>query len=184
MKPPIFIIFLLSLTDITYSQKNIEQEKQRLIAEIKNCDYVESYCLGEACNSYSELYKKADTLFTLTNKDDALTYFGDSSYSLKYYSFLHLLDYSDSLAFELLKRNITDETKIDYTFADLSSNTKFVNLLIHEYQNFIKSKYFFGGRTVMSGHRILNFPPANKYVYKRKNKELDQLLKKNNIAFK
>lgn len=172
------------MTSFAHSQNLIKEQKQRLLTEIMKCDYIESYCLGDACNSYSVLYKKADSLFALSTVDDALTYFSDTSYSLKYYSFLYLLDLNDTIAFELLKHNISDTRTIDYTFADMSSNTKIIYLLVDEYRDFIKAKYFFGGRAVVRGHRFLSFPPANRSTYKKRSRELDHLLKTNNIVFK
>ena len=184
MKHLILIIFFSTLTGLVYSQTINVDQKHRLILEIKKCNYIESYCLGYACNSHSVLYKKADSLLVLTTVADILDYFNDTSYSLKYYSFLYLLEIDDTIAFELIKRNISDTKTIDYTFADLSSNAKFINLIISEYLDFVKTKYRFGGQIIIRGHRSVSFPPANKSVYREKIKQLNQLLKTNNIAFK
>ncbi|MEO8406584.1 MAG: hypothetical protein ABI480_18375 [Chitinophagaceae bacterium] len=182
MKIHILISAIFSFIVSSSPQSN--QEAQRLMAEIKKCDYIESYCLGFACNSYSELYKKADSLFALSTLNGAVNYFNDTSYSLKYYSFLYILDHNDSLAFQLLTQNISDKRAIDYTFADMSGNTKFSHLIINEYRNFIKMKYLYGGHATLGGHRSLNFPTANKSVYKKRSRELDQLLANNNIHFR
>lgn len=155
--------------------------RQRLYDEMKKYDYLESWCLGDACNSTSELYKKADSLFMVSNLQNAVTYFNDTFYSIKYYSFLFILDHNDSLAFELLKQNIADKHTIDYQFADAFSNAKFIELIVYEYRGFIKAKYLYGGKAHLGGHRSLTFPSKNKKLYKRKTKELSFLIKSYNL---
>jgi len=167
-----------------YSQNDMLPEKKRLIAEIGQYDFIESYCLGLGCNSISALYKKADSLLLHSSEEEMIAYFNGVSYSLKYYSFLHILENNDSLAFQLLRLNIRDEKRMDYTFGDVSSNTKFIHLLAGEYRNFIQLKYLSGGRVLVRGHRLVNFPSKDKKKYRRKIEELNRLLQANNVVLK
>src|SRR5215831_19169882 len=112
MKPLTLIIILCSTAFSCFSQTTRDRERTRLVDYIKACDRVETYCLGEGCNSYSELYQKADSLFAISDLNDVQTYFNDSSYSLKYYTFFYVLRISDSIAFNYLEKNILDDRRI------------------------------------------------------------------------
>ncbi len=179
-----FITFLIifSGTKGVYSQNTLEQYD--LINKIRAYHHVESWCLGFACNSISKLYQTTDSLFAISDLQQAVEFFNDSSYVLKYYAFLDVLYQNDSIAFELLKNGISDSTVLSYHFYDVGSGDQFIKLIAVEYLSLITAKYLYGGMAYVGGHGILSFPPKNKKLWKLKSRQYNLLLSENQIVIR
>jgi hypothetical protein len=175
----LFTAFIIVSSLRLYSQggANTSALKQRLIAELMPHDEFESWCQGDACQSISELHRKTDTLLAVSTITEAAGYFRDTSYSLKIYSFLHIVERDDQLAFALLQESINDSILVDYIGGCVSTSIKFNELLVFEYRSTIKMKYYYGGPGTKGG-RVRIFPPKDRRTWRKKERELNELISK------
>jgi hypothetical protein len=180
-------IILILFSFLTYSNlfsqtiENIENENKKLINEIKEFPFIQSWCLGFSCNSISLVYRKTDSLFALSTPSEVISYFQDTSYVLKYYSFMYALENNDSIAYKLLEKSINDTTLVSTNFSCVYSSHKFNHLLIYEYRRFIEMKYKTGGRIYKGDLSRTYTQPKSKHKWKEKSKQLNKLLKTKKI---
>ncbi|MGC4104389.1 hypothetical protein [Ferruginibacter sp.] len=121
----------------------------RLYSEIKTYKQIEHQFIG--CFGHpSLLYKKIDSLRLSLGKEAFIQYFDSASYVLKYQVYFSILIKNDSVAFEKLKNNINDTTKIEFTDS-WNGVMKFNELLAGQYLGFIKAKYLEGLRGTHQG---------------------------------
>jgi hypothetical protein len=170
----LFLLICLCSLSFTYAQDHVQQ----LITEIKSAETIQCYYLGSRGNP-SELFMKADTLNSLLTIEEQTQLFSDTSHTLKYYCFHHLLSDkdNDSIAFSLLKQVINDTTEVEYFCSCFLRTRAFNGLLVEKYTHFIQAKYRDGNPTVLGGDkRVYLFPKPDKKIYKEKIKQLRALI--------
>jgi len=155
--------------------------RERLKKELVKYDKVETWCLGYSCNSISNVYRTADSLFSYCDLSTAMIYLNDTSYPLRFYSFLFILGQNDSLGFEILKENISDTQNVFSILSDVLGYQKFNYLLAKSYKHFIDWKYFVGGNAIVFEHVRYSFPPKDLKVGRRKLRQLNKLTSKYGI---
>ena len=84
------------------------------------------------------------------------------------------------MALEKLKINIKDSTYLTYHKSCILGGDKFNELLVQEYARCINFKSYNGG-VVMCNHKIYRNGKPNKKLWRKKRKELIQLLTFNHI---
>lgn len=171
------VLFLL-IGWCSFSFSYAPDHVQQLITEIKAANTIQCYYLGSH-GSPSVLFMKADTLSSLLTIKEQIQLFADTSHTLKYYCFHHLLSDkdNDSIAFNLLKQVINDTTEVEYFCSCFLRSRRFNELLVEKYANFMHAKYRDGNPTVLAGdRRVYMFPKPDKKVYKEKIKQLRELI--------
>lgn len=158
------------------SQPNIDLWKSKL----QQATIIEGRCLGYACKE-SALFTNFDSLTRYFNAHDFELLMSDSNYVVKYYAFYGLLLQDDSLAFEIVQRYISDTTYVFYFAACSGQNIRFNEEIITLYKKVISMKYQYGGRYSFEGF-FLNYPQKNIKAYRKKNKELNNLLDDNGVS--
>ncbi|HYE55141.1 MAG TPA: hypothetical protein VD996_09870 [Chitinophagaceae bacterium] len=128
----------------------------------------------------SALFSKVDSLKKLVGDEAFADYFKDTSRVIKYYSFLAQLVRDDNKALELLTSSIADTTRIDYEFAGQNRGVvPFNSLLTMEYLQFIRAKYYYGGR--LSFHNHFYPHPKSKRTWKLKKAAIDKLMAQHEV---
>ncbi|MBK7307656.1 MAG: hypothetical protein IPI88_11900 [Chitinophagaceae bacterium] len=175
MKFTSLILSFLFCANAVSSQNAINSitRNERLHNEISDHIVIESKGFGPWGLETSLLWRKADTLFGKLQLSKAINYFYDSSYTIKYYTFLRILLLDDDVALRLLTSIITDSTKIHWHFDDEMGSEKFNQLLAHEYKIFIQLKYHNGGKLSGTdshyfGTGIYYFPKSNEKLWNKK----------------
>lgn len=179
----LFILLQFTISVIAQDDCILKQKQRQLYNEIKLFDQVESKYLG-CYGTKSFIFKKVDSLRLSMPYEEFAMYFNDSSYSLKFYSFMAILANDDSLAFQLLKKFINDTTKIKYHFT-VGFNygiIPFNNLIAGEYSSLIKSKYLEGSFYDSFYHSYYDGIKKNKRTWVLKRNELCNLLANSNMA--
>ncbi len=182
MKSLINMIGLLILALHPCAQQKLTPPSisETLYIEIQEHPQVKSLYIGCYGNK-SSLYKKVDSLRQLVGQKSFENYFNTSSPILKYYSFLTILNADDIVAFEKLKSIIRDSSKIYYEFAGQNRGVAdFNSLLAFKYLEFIKAKYYYGGRLTI-GAESHSFPKKNIRTWKAKKSEFFNLMKENKV---
>lgn len=123
----------------------------------------------------SKLYFKALTTASSLTLAGRATLFSDSSYTLKYYMFVSVLQESDSLALALLKESIKDTTSICFFCNCTIGHDRFNEILLDQYYGHVSVKYKHGGKVFMGG-QAYNFPPANSRLWRHQTKVLNELV--------
>lgn len=173
MKIIITLLFIVTTLQNSFGQS----DKERLLKEISKSKEIECAYLGMGGRN-SELFRKADTLNTLTTLSEKFSIVMDSNYILKYYTFKYLL-YMDeeSLSFRLLKQFINDTTELFYECSCQREYRKFNELLTFDYYKYITAKYYNGGGQMMGDdYKAFIYPKSDKRAWKTKAKELKQLI--------
>lgn len=184
MKNVKFLILILIGFNSAICQTSGEwtESQLKLYREIKGYTRIETRTIG-CYGSPSKIFNKVEAFKNSISEKEFVKFTGDSSYIIRYYSFLTLLKINDSIYFQMLINNINDSTKIIYEFAGQNRGTANFNQLIsQEYSWFIKSKYSIGGKIFHHGE-VYNFDKKNKIIWEIKKKELCNLLSGTNISF-
>ncbi len=183
MKSYLILAFFLFTTLAIFAQTESDTSfyRERLKKELVKYNKVETWCQGYSCNSISKVYRTADSLFGYCNLSDALTYLNDSSYPLKYYSFLYILGQNDSLGFEILMKYASDTHYVNASLSDLIGQWKFNSLLVKSYKHFIEWKYLVGGKVLVFEHVKYSFPPKDTKAGKKKLRQLNKLTERYGI---
>ena len=169
MKILILISVFFSLTVNSYTQKTLDSIS--LYNDIVHYSQVETRHIG-CYGINSTLFKKVDSLNKLLGNSSFINYYDDSSYILKYYSFLTLLPEDDDQAFKKLINSINDTTEIAFNFAGQNRGTTTFNTLIaSEYLLFIKFKYYYGNGCTING-RSYQFEKKNRKAWRLKRNKL------------
>jgi hypothetical protein len=155
------------------NSNNSDNRSERLRKEISGCLILESKGFGPFGFETSEIWRKADTLLGMLSLQKVLYYFSDSSYTLKYYSFLRVLLLNDEIAYKLLTSKISDSTHVLWHFDDEMGSERINQLLATEYKIFIQLKYHNGGKIIESnshyfGSGTYYFPKFNKKIWSKK----------------
>lgn len=152
---------------VSYSSQLFSQS----LNEIRQLDEVHSCHLGPAGQKSADFHL-ADSLLSPLSADSLFALTTDSSYTLKYYAFIHLLGKNDSMAFEVVKFHVNDSTQIYTHFSCIMSSRPFNHLLIEEYVRVFELKYKSGGWT--SGNCITyHFPKSSKRCWRAKKREFN-----------
>ncbi|MGN6645115.1 MAG: hypothetical protein ACTHJT_01190 [Cytophaga sp.] len=170
----LFLLISRYALSFSYAQDHVQQ----LITEIKAAKNIQCYYLGSH-GSPSALFMKADTLSSLLTIEEQVQLFADTSRTLKYYCYHHLLSDkdNDSIAFNLLKQVINDTTEVEYLCSCFLRTRSFNGLLVEKYAHFMQAKYKDGNPTVLGGdRRVYMFPKPDKKTYKEKIKQLRSLI--------
>lgn len=173
-KGVLFLLICWCSLLFSYAQEHVQQ----LITEIKAAKTIQCYYLGSH-GSPSALFMKADTLSSLLTLEEQVQLFADTSYTLKYYCFHHLLSDqdNDSIAFNLLRQVINDTAQVEYFCSCLLRPRAFNSLLVEKYAHFMQAKYRDGNPTVLGGdRRVYMFSKPDKKTYKEKIKQLRALI--------
>ncbi len=88
------------------------------------------------------LWYVVDSFFKDMPLKIALKYYNDSSYAIRYHSFLKILGQNDTLAFKLLPRYISDTTIVTVQHDDTAGDYPFNQFIAREYEWFISGKYY------------------------------------------
>ncbi len=142
MKLLLSIFIFLSPTLQAQNSWKLTPTKERLYKEIVSEFVIQDLGFFEDEDEEMRGWNKADSLFKDMPISIALKYCNDSSYSIKYYSFLKILGQNDSLAFIILSKYISDSTKINFQVEDIGGEVKFNEFLARAYETFIDSKYY------------------------------------------
>ncbi len=183
MKTLLIIGFLLLSFSKGYSQNLFDSSSvcNRLYNEIRNYNQIETKNIGCYGNK-SNIYFKVDSLKNFTTSEIFMNYFNDSSYILKYYSFLEILKKNDELALIKFNNIINDTTKLEFDFVGSNRGTiNFNELIANEYLKFLKAKYFYGGSVTFQG-KSFQFGKKNLKMWKLKSNNLYNLIAKNNLS--
>ena len=173
MKILFVILFLTSSFFKSYAQFNYDSVnwKQKILNKIKTEDAINDYYLKEG--------KKADSLFRHIPINEAINYFEDSSYVIKYYSFIRIMELNDSTAFEYLKKYIKDSTEIAHHMSCMNSTEHFNMLIGEDYKRYMKYKYSFTSFTIKG--RTYVSEKVNHKKRKKMMKEVDKLFSENGL---
>ncbi len=181
MKNAIFFCFIFQCYSLqSFSQL---QSKQNIINEIGS-HYSELGSHYSELGSFSNENKKqkqiADSFFNKQSISDCLQLNNHYSYTIKYYSFMRILQLNKDQAYNVLLQHITDSTKIIPNWVCMIDEYKFNVLIASNYSNYItlsnKNKQFCTG-----GFCFNNETKMYKKEYKKLKTGLKQLLIKNNI---
>lgn len=147
-------------------------------SNLQQATVIEGRCLGYACRP-SKLFASFDSLTRYYNANNFKVLMSDSNYVVKYYAFYGLLLQDDSLAFEMVQRYISDTTIVVY-FGCAIESFHFNEGIINLYKTMISIEYEYGGMcTYESFH--LYYRPRKPMVYRKKMKELNNLLAINGL---
>lgn len=160
------------------SLPNLSGDQLRLYREIKTFTELQTKTLG--CHGgRSILVEKVDSLYKSISEKEFVKFIDDSSYLLKFYAFIAILNKNDSLGFQIVKRYILDSTIISYHFSGNSNEGEimFNHLLAKEYLRYICLKYHDGSNINFYYLNLPYYPSkVNKQVYKLKNNEFNNLI--------
>ena len=173
MKILLIILFLTSSFSKSYAQFNYDSInwRQKILNEIKAEDQIIDHYLKEG--------KKVDSLFRHISINEAISYFEDSSYVIKYYSFIRIMELNDSTAFEYLKTYIKDSTEIVHQMSCMNSTEHFNMLIGEDYKRYMKYKYSYTSFTI-KGRTYLS-EKVNHKKRKKMMKEVDRLFSENGL---
>lgn len=170
------LIFYSMVTTPLWSQQNVINWENQL----HEATIIEGRCLGYSCHQ-SQIFAAFDSLTKYYDAQSFQELLADTNYVVKYYAYYGVVLQNDSLALELLKRYISDSSKVVY-FANCVSETIYFNEEIASlYATIITMKYFYGGNGAREGFN-LSFPEPQPALYRKKRIALNNLLKENNLA--
>lgn len=142
------------------------QDVQNYVSRITENNAIESMhisCFGHK----SEIFMIADSLIDSTSTAEKITLFRTASHAVKYYVFMGLLKENDSLAFEELKRVVSDTTMVECRFSGFHYMDQFNHIIIEKYYNFITLKYKYGRSGTIDNYSY-QFSQKNKKKYREK----------------
>ena len=169
-----FLLMMLLSCSRLAAQNKTEELQERLYQEIEAHKMIEFRFVG-CIGSLSSFYPKVDSFLHILQPEDVDRYFERPGRATRYYLFMATLYRlkDESKALEQLRSSIYDSSELyfDYSYG----KNYFNELLIREYRRYLRSRYYYGG----SGANIMftfHFPPANRKIYRKKTKELQQVL--------
>ena len=99
------------------------ETRNRLLNDLRQLNLIQSRSTN-ILGTPSEIWLKADSLFSSVTLQETINYFNDSSSVIKYYSFLRTISKSEVEAFKMLKKIIGDSTKVNFSFEDESGEER------------------------------------------------------------
>lgn len=183
MRLIIFLLFLIINLNC-FSQVLVNISETNLYQEIQKQKAVPFESIGFAGKNMN--YLIIDSFKKLVGTERFLTFINDTNYSLKYWAYINLLQENDSMAFEFIKNEITNDTCIDFQFPGchlLPIKLKFNIAIITIYEYVVRLRYKEGASgTICSIPFTRKEKNLKKWKYLRKN--LKKLIKINKIEIK
>lgn len=138
----LFTISIFFFTTSLYSQSiwKLTPAKERQYNEIASHFVIQDF--GNFAYEDATRWHEVDSFFKGMPLKIALRYYDDTSYSMRYHSFLKILGQNDTLAFSLLSRYISDTTIVTVQFDDIGGEYPFNQFLASAYERFIVAKYY------------------------------------------